>query len=64
MSDSVLSSSTAVFSSTTAKLSPLDAHGIPLSLETVSLCDTTSESYGSCKCWIIFCTYNFMPGNV
>jgi len=28
---------------------PLNAEGLPMSLDAVSLCDTNSESYGSCK---------------
>jgi len=28
---------------------PLNAEGLPLNLDAVSLCDTNSESYGSCK---------------
>jgi len=28
---------------------PLNAEGLPVSLDAVSLCDTNSESYGSCK---------------
>ena len=29
---------------------PLNAEGVPVSLDVVSLGDTNSESYGSCKC--------------
>lgn len=42
MSDTVLSSKNATFL-------PLDTDGLPVTLDAVSLCDTTSESYGSCK---------------
>jgi len=37
---------------------PLNAEGLPVSLDAVSLCDTNSESYGSCKLNIaVYCFF-------